>query len=120
MRSHKINSVITLGKDLIPPTMKGISVIHIKIDDSPLSNLLEYIPKCVEFISNSIKLGNVFVHCRAGISRSATIVIAYLMFSKGYSLNKVKFRFILGTKKDKRKKGYCQSEHWIPDAAGGI
>lgn len=31
-------------------------------------------------------MGSVFVHCHAGISLSASIVIAYLMKKKGYSL----------------------------------
>jgi len=40
----------------------------------------EYFPQTYAFIQNAIDAGGkVLVHCRMGISRSATIVIAYLM-----------------------------------------
>jgi len=47
---------------------------------------LLYFSKCIDFISKHRKSGNVFVHCMAGISRSATIVIAYLMKMKKCSM----------------------------------
>lgn len=42
-------------------------------------NLLQYFDKAVNFIEQAMKDTNVLVHCMAGISRSTTIVVAYLM-----------------------------------------
>ena len=52
--------------------------------DEENSNLIKYFKECIEFIENS---GKVFVHCLAGISRSPTIVIAYLMWTKKMSFD---------------------------------
>ena len=37
------------------------------------------------FIENGLKQGNVLVHCAAGVSRSASAIIAYLMKYKKIS-----------------------------------
>ena len=37
---------------------------------------MKFIPECLKFIESGKK---VFVHCAAGISRSSSIVIAYIM-----------------------------------------
>lgn len=52
----------------------------------------------IEFIEKNIKKTNVLVHCFAGVSRSATAVIAYLMKNK-----KLSFESALSLCKAKRK-----------------
>lgn len=56
----------------------------IEVDDAYDENIIKYFKECFLFMEGSDK---VFVHCAAGMSRSATIVIAYLMWKKKMSLN---------------------------------
>lgn len=49
----------------------------LEIDDSPDENIKLHFEDSIDFMKNAE--GNVLVHCVSGISRSATIVIAYLM-----------------------------------------
>ncbi|KAL1522198.1 hypothetical protein AB1Y20_021836 [Prymnesium parvum] len=47
----------------------------------------EYFPRCASFLDECHRCGGrALVHCRAGVSRSATIVIGYLMHSKRWDL----------------------------------
>ena len=51
----------------------------IKIGDNPSVNIIKYFGECLNFISGE---ENILVHCLAGSSRSASFVIAYIMWSK--------------------------------------
>ncbi|XP_015787188.1 dual specificity protein phosphatase 22-B-like [Tetranychus urticae] len=52
----------------------------IKASDEPDQNLSQYFSLTNEFIHSArLKGGNVLIHCLAGISRSVTIAIAYIM-----------------------------------------
>ena len=66
------------------------------IDDAIDENILSWFKEAFEFIDSSIK--NIYIHCIMGISRSATIVIAYLMYK-----NKMKYEQAFDFVKSKRK-----------------
>lgn len=55
--------------------------------DVPWENLSKHFYSSNRFIKECLEAGGaVFVHCYAGISRSATIVCAYLMQERGMDL----------------------------------
>ena len=70
--------------------------IHKTIDimDDYETNIIRYFKECFLFMEGYDK---VFVHCAAGMSRSATIVIAYIMWKKKLLLSEA-IKFV----KDKR------------------
>ena len=67
---------------------------YTNIEDLYNQNIIQYFGECLNFIKGNEK---VLVHCRAGASRSATIVIAFVMWVK-----KMKFLDALGLTQKKR------------------
>ncbi|XP_062330411.1 dual specificity protein phosphatase 13A-like [Osmerus eperlanus] len=57
-------------------------------DDSPSFDLSRYFYASAEYIKNALDTpgARVFVHCAVGVSRSASLVLAYLMIHHHYSL----------------------------------
>jgi hypothetical protein len=51
--------------------------LHLKMTD-PDPSFLEHIERICQFIHRGRKAGGVLVHCRAGISRSPSAILAYL------------------------------------------
>ena len=77
---HAILNVTSKGE--VPnyfPTQFAYSNIH--INDDPSVNILDHVEKAFEFIHEwrHNKKKPVLVHCAAGVSRSPSIVISYLM-----------------------------------------
>ena len=79
IRGLNITHIVTIGRELTRP-FEHIDYYYISLADHPDENISEHFERVNEFILRNITAGkNVLVHCRAGISRSATLVIAYLM-----------------------------------------
>ena len=80
----KIQRIISLGNEKEGKKYKyfeNIEYLKIVIDDNDNENIYKYFAICNKFISLGFDSANVLVHCHKGVSRSATIVIAYLMYT---------------------------------------
>jgi len=66
---------------------EGFSYKRLPATDSGSQNLKQYFAEAIEFIDSARDSnGRVLVHCQAGVSRSPTIVLAYLMARSQSSL----------------------------------
>jgi protein-tyrosine phosphatase len=85
--SKKFSLIISLCNSSKYPEFKHIPVIHIDIEDSEDVNIYKYFSYTNSLIERAKEDGNVLVHCRAGISRSVSIVLAYMMKTYRMSLD---------------------------------
>jgi protein-tyrosine phosphatase len=67
------------------PNLNSIGIAHktLSLDDGSDNCIVKILPEALEFIDQHIGKGKVYVHCFAGVSRSASIVFAY-MLTKGF------------------------------------
>lgn len=64
----------------------GIRFHGIEAIDVPSFSLKRFFHEAADFIDEALASGGkVYVHCQMGISRSSTIVLAYLIIKKGWS-----------------------------------
>ena len=95
MIDNKITHVLIASKNIFPPYLGHFSYLVLPIEDHPSFNIIPMIEIANNFIEKAVQSGNVLVHCMAGMSRSASIVIGYLIykgmtFSEAYKLMKIK------------------------------
>ncbi|CAD2214997.1 protein-tyrosine phosphatase [Angomonas deanei] len=78
-----IKYLLTVGRDLTPLPPEGGKHKVIVVDDIPGADIRSSFQEAVDFIDESLRRNcGCLVHCFAGMSRSATTVIAYLMIKR--------------------------------------
>lgn len=90
LRKARISHILNVTPDL-PNAFeesKDFKYLRLAVQDNWGGDLVSHFSEAYEFIDGAIRGdGNVLVHCLGGISRSSTIIIAYLMLKYDYSLN---------------------------------
>ncbi|KAL3114202.1 hypothetical protein niasHT_014046 [Heterodera trifolii] len=87
LKQKGITCVVNATVEEPTANLPGIDSVRIRIEDSPFARLDHYFDQTADKIK-SVKErgGNTLVHCVAGVSRSATLCIAYLMKHERMSL----------------------------------
>ena len=79
LRKLGITHVLTVCP-MRPTHFPGIEYKVVSISDSPDQRIDLKFPECFEFIRYALESGGkILIHCFQGVSRSASIIIAYLM-----------------------------------------
>jgi protein-tyrosine phosphatase len=90
-KKFNITKVLTIMSDNfeLPECVKKVigsdeNIKFIKLNDTSCSDIGCYFREAIEFMEGN---GTCLVHCRAGISRSSTLIMAYLIEKNSWSLN---------------------------------
>ncbi|XP_059051388.1 dual specificity protein phosphatase MPK-4-like [Achroia grisella] len=100
----QVTHILTIDVVPLPRTALdhiNITFKYVKLADVPKEDLISHLPETNDFIKEAItKGGTVLVHCYFGVSRSAAVVVAYIMekyglcYEDAFTLVKSKRRFI--------------------------
>lgn len=89
LKENKITRVLNVTSSLPNQFIEhGFTYKQIAVEDSHEVDMLSYLPEAFQFIEDAKFRGEkVLVHCHAGMSRSVTVIIAYLMKYYSHTLD---------------------------------
>lgn len=82
LKAAGITHILQVASGIKPFFPKDLKYKVISVTDTSQSSLIRHFPAAISFIKEGMAKGSVLVHCYAGVSRSASVVIAYLMQEK--------------------------------------
>jgi len=86
LRRHNITHILNVGTGIQNAFPQEYNYVTVELLDLPGTQICHHFPNMFDFIKLGITNGAVLVHCNAGVSRSATVVLGYLMFTNRLSL----------------------------------
>ncbi|CAB3373473.1 Hypothetical predicted protein [Cloeon dipterum] len=94
---HGVNNILTVDSVPLPRSITDIQHIKtkfIQVTDNEKEALILHFDDGVNFISQAMESGVVLVHCYYGVSRSATLVLAYIMKKYGIDFDEAMERIL--------------------------
>lgn len=86
LTKYQIKTVVSIGIEPDQTLLPTIEYHFYELLDLPSSDLTSTICLCKDLINRSVaSRNNTLVHCNAGVSRSVSVVIAYLILEDGLS-----------------------------------
>ncbi|GBG24447.1 Dual specificity protein phosphatase [Hondaea fermentalgiana] len=83
LKSKGITHVLTVGNGMPALFRESFSYQIVRVDDTPEAFILGELENALSFIDQAFEQqGRVLVHCEGGVSRSATICAAYVMYAE--------------------------------------
>ncbi|KAL8599015.1 hypothetical protein ACOMHN_006824 [Nucella lapillus] len=88
LKSKRITHILNLAEELMDaPFPEGFTLRHQRLRDADNENILDKFPELVEYIQEVVSGGgHIVVSCVAGVSRSASLCLAYKVRHQGLSL----------------------------------
>ncbi|XP_022644297.1 dual specificity protein phosphatase 14-like [Varroa destructor] len=94
LKKFGITMVVNVTNDVIDDGVPGITYKRFAAVDEPSQDLKKYFHPAADCIHETIRTGGkVVVHCMAGVSRSCSIVLAYLVKYRNMTLREA-FKFV--------------------------
>ncbi|XP_032833512.1 dual specificity protein phosphatase 22 [Petromyzon marinus] len=79
LRDHNITHILSVH-DAAREALEEMTYLCIQVSDTPSQNLTQHFKDCIQFIHKCrMEKKGCLVHCLAGVSRSVTMVVAYIM-----------------------------------------
>ena len=93
LKSNGITHILIAGNFMPAVFPHHFKYKQIHISDTLRENILKYFDETYSFIDDAISSsGRILVHCHMSISRSPTVVIAYIMKKLNLSLKKAAYK----------------------------
>ncbi|XP_033119113.1 dual specificity protein phosphatase 19-like isoform X2 [Anneissia japonica] len=79
IKEHGITHILNTATGVQNLFPEVLTYKHVEILDLPETDLTRYFEECFSFIEQGRHDGSVLIHCNAGVSRSCTVALAYLV-----------------------------------------
>lgn len=87
LKSHSITHILVCAMECKAKFPGEFQYLELKLGDAIGADLLSDLPRALAFVRVGMEGGRVLVHCFAGVSRSAAVVVGYVMQALRVKLN---------------------------------